>query len=81
MAKKIKLWVLTPEQAEKFYEQALMKEAVTEKERIEILDNMELPNAEFQGEPEEFVKEISKKAKVLIVKGRKNNGKSGGSSI
>lgn len=72
----LKFYVLTPETAEKFFETTLMKEAVTEKERVEILENMEktgevITSGVTSDTKEEFAKKLSEYANVMIVKKEK----------
>lgn len=68
----LKFYVLTPETAEEFYETAIMKEAVTEKERVEILENMEkdgdiLTSGVTPDSKEDFVKKLSEYARVFTI--------------
>lgn len=71
--KVLKFWVLTPETAEKFFETSLYKEAVTEKEKQEILDDMEkdgevITSGTTADTKEEFAKKLSEYANVMIIK-------------
>lgn len=69
-------FVLTPEKAEKFFETCIMKEAITEKERMDIMEQMikdeeVITSGVTTDTKEEVVTKLSKVANVLMVNGKK----------
>lgn len=66
MGNKTKLWVMTLEEAEKFFQDCLMKEAVKKEEREQLADNIVDPVI-IDATPEEVIKEISKQKKTLYI--------------
>jgi len=70
-------FLMTPEVAEKFFDRCLMKEAVTDKERLEVLKGLEaegqiLARGSTPDTQEEFARKLAQHANVLIVKKEKN---------
>ena len=69
-------FAMTPELAEEFFNRCLYKEAITEKERLEVMreliaEKKQILAGQTNLSKDEFVKQLSSKgANVMMVKGR-----------
>jgi hypothetical protein len=73
-------FLLTLENAEKYFERCLQKEAVTEAERLQILKDLEaegniLARGSTPDTKEDFAKKLSEYANVLVVENKRRKGK------